>query len=276
MRSTIIAGSLALAGIAAPTSAQYYAAPEQPTYSAPRAAPIAYYRTLPALPSGYDRSDWMRDCHAYLDERRRRGRDGAVIGGLIGGAGGAVLGNELAEDGSRLTGTLIGGGIGGIAGAVIGSLIARGGDDDRLDCDGWLTEYHRVYSDQADYGYGYGDGGYGDDYAYRGGGYYRDDYRYGYRSAPVQYYNYRQGSGYGAGYGYAAGGGGGYVTTQSGGVVVIIEDRGERYIPVIREEIVEEYYEVQEREVVRERVIERVRTVPQPRPDKRIKYVKQR
>ena len=70
MRSTIIAGSLALAGIAAPASAQYYAAPEQQAYSAPRAAPIAYYRNLPALPSGYDRSDWMRDCHAYLDERR--------------------------------------------------------------------------------------------------------------------------------------------------------------------------------------------------------------
>ena len=57
--------------------------------------------------------------------------------------------------------------------------------------------------------------------------------------------------------------------------MIIEEQRGQRYVPVIREEIIEEYYEVEEREVIRERVITRV-PQPRPRPDKRIKYIKQR
>ena len=77
--------------------------------------------------------------------------------------------------------------------------------------------------------------------------------------------------------GYAGGyAGGGYAT----GVVVVVEhQRGERYVPVIREEIIEETYETTEYETVRERVTDYVPLPvehPQPRGDKRIRYTKQR
>ena len=57
--------------------------------------------------------------------------------------------------------------------------------------------------------------------------------------------------------------------------MIIEEQAGERYVPVIREEIIEEYYEVEEHEIVRERVIEHV-PHPQPEQGKRIRYIKQR
>ena len=59
--------------------------------------------------------------------------------------------------------------------------------------------------------------------------------------------------------------------------MVIEHQRGERYVPVIREEIIEETYETTEYETVRERVTNYV-PVPaeRPRGDKRIRYTKQR
>lgn len=267
MRSIILASAAALGVAAVPASAQYYRAPQTvytapPAYSAPapQYAQTQYAQTLPPLPPTYDRGDWMRDCRTYLRERRRRGETGGIIGGLIGGAGGAYAGNRLADDGSRLAGSLIGGGIGGLAGVAIGTLIGLAGRDDaKRDCRQWLAHYEQALAAQAINGGGY---------AYGGDGY---GYPQGYD------YDYRGGNGYGysQGGGYAYGYGGGYTSSQAGGVVVTIEhERGERYVPVIREEIVEEYYEVEEYEVVRERTIHP--RPAQPRGDKRIKYIKRK
>jgi len=243
MRSIIITCGAALACLSAPAAAQYYRAEQSYT-----------------PPSSYEGGAWEADCLDYLRDRDRRGDRGAVIGGLVGGVGGAVLGNEVAGDGSRLAGTLIGGGVGTLAGAAAGRSIAQGDDGYWRECEAW-------YDSRYDGGSWQGDGG---NYAY--GGYYEDAPRYGYGDG----YSYGSRGGYarsgGSGYGYSSGGG--YASAQSGGVVVIVEEqRGERYVPVIREEIIEEYYEVEEREIVRERIIERT---PHPRPDKRIKYIKQR
>ncbi|MEL7729991.1 hypothetical protein AAG612_10665 [Citromicrobium bathyomarinum] len=241
MRSIIITCGAALACLATPASAQYYRA--QQTYTPP--------------PS-YERGDWEADCLDYLRDRDRRGDRGAVVGGLVGGVGGALIGNEVAGDGSRLAGTLIGGGVGTLAGAAAGRSIARGGDDGYWqDCEAWYDSRYGGGSWQSN-GYSYYDD------APRT--FYNDRYSYGSRGGRAHY----GGSGYGYSYG------GGYASAQSGGVVVIIEEqRGQRYVPVIREEIIEEYYEVEECEVIRERVITRV-PQPRPRPDKRIKYIKQR
>ena len=63
------------------------------------------------------------------------------------------------------------------------------------------------------------------------------------------------------------------MTTESGGVVVTVEhERAERYVPVIREEIIEETYETTEYETVRERVVKEVPVKYQPRA--RQKYIK--
>ena len=147
--------------------------------------------------------------------------------------------------------------------------------DRRRDCEEWLDHYER----SADYGYDYYDGGYAYRDGYRNGG----SYSYGYPGGPTYGggYGYGYGQGYGGGYsggysgGYAGGYSGGTVTT--GGVVVIVEqERGERYVPVIREEIIEETYETTEYETVRETVIVEVprKHHPKPRKDKYIKYIK--
>ncbi|MBB3034429.1 hypothetical protein [Alteriqipengyuania lutimaris] len=258
MRSIILASAAMLGISAAPASAQYYRAPQTytapPAYAAPTVqyapphyAPPQYAQTLPPLPPTYDRDDWIRDCRVYLRDRRRRGETGGVVGGIIGGAAGAYAGNRLADDGSRLAGSLIGGGIGGLAGVAIGTLIGLAGRDDaKRDCKQWLSHYEQALAAQAINGGGYAYGG--DDYGYRGDN-----------------YGYAQGGAYAYG--------GGYSSSQVGAVVVTIEHQhAERYVPVIREEIVEEYYEVEEREVVRERIVH-PRPV-QPRGDKRIKYIK--
>lgn len=271
MRLFLISGAAALVGLAAPASAQYYA--PRPAY-APAPA-----RTSPPLPPSYDRGDWVRECRAYLRDRRRRGETGGVVGGLIGGAGGALLGNELADDGSRVAGSLIGGGIGGLAGVAIGTAIGlTGRDDERRDCRAWLEHYERAAAERAADGYGYDDY----DYDYDQGGYgygYDDGYAY---AAPGYGGGY---GGSGGGYAYASGGGysGGYASGYAGGgyaasVVVVVEhQRGERYVPVIREEIIEETYETTEYETVRERVTDYVPApVERRRSDKRIRYTKQR
>jgi hypothetical protein len=55
-------------------------------------------------------------------QRDANGR--GVAGALIGGAGGAVIGSQLAAGGHRTDGSLLGGAIGAIAGAVIGHKTA--------------------------------------------------------------------------------------------------------------------------------------------------------
>ncbi|MEC8178852.1 MAG: hypothetical protein VX072_04230, partial [Pseudomonadota bacterium] len=123
--------------------------------------------------------------------------------------------------------------------------------------DGYDYDYDYGY-DQGGYGYGYDDG-----YAYAAPGYGGGGYAY------------TSGGGYSGGYagGYAGG-------DYAAGVVVVVEhQRGERYVPVIREEVIEETYETTEYETVRERVTDYVPVPvehPQPRGDKRIRYTKQR
>ena len=269
MRLLFVFGVASFVGLAAPASAQYYA--PRPDYT-----PVPV-RSSPPPRARYDQADWERECRAYLSDRRRRSDTGAVIGGLIGGAGGALLGNEVAGDGSRLGGSLIGAGVGGIAGAAVGSAIGRAeGDESWRDCREWGERYERTGDDYGYY-HDYDDrrGGYA-----QGGGYdygYDDAYAY---AAPGYVgghggYAYARGTGYSGGYtgGYV---GGGYAP----GVVVVIEhQRGERYVPVVREEIVEEIYETIEYETVRERVIDYA-PVPveysRPQRDKRIRYTKQR
>lgn len=51
------------------------------------------------------------------------GREGAVIGGAAGAAGGALIGSAAAGSGNRGTGAVIGGVVGGAAGAVAGDQL---------------------------------------------------------------------------------------------------------------------------------------------------------
>jgi hypothetical protein len=54
------------------------------------------------------------------DPCRRDANNRGVTGALVGGAGGAVLGSQLAARGHRTDGSLLGGVVGAIAGAVVG------------------------------------------------------------------------------------------------------------------------------------------------------------
>ena len=112
-------------------------------------------------------------------------------------------------------------------------------DARRQDCWAWLSHYENTAA--ATQTYGYDDA----DYAYRGG--YRDAYRgdydrgysYGYEAPSYRAGGYRYADGYSSGYSGRYGGGGGYTTTQSGSVLVIVEQQAsERYVPVIVEEII--------------------------------------
>ncbi len=291
LRRIIFTSGFAIACVAAPASAQRYEAPGEYYAAPPAYEPQAGYAYAPpAMPPAYDRDDWVRECRAHLRDRRRRGETGGVIGGIVGGAGGALLGDELSEDGSRLAGTLIGGGIGGIAGVAIGTAIGLAGrDEERRDCKEWLRHYESAAAAQAANGYGYryddgydgrADGYSSDGYTYEGRYRRGGDYSYGYATPPAHGGNYGYSRGYSRGGGYSYGQGGGYTTTtQTGGVVVVIEEqRAERCVPVIIEEVIEEVYEVEETEIIRERVVEEVPVeyYPQPQPTKRIKYIKQR
>jgi hypothetical protein len=51
------------------------------------------------------------------------GHEGAVIGGAVGAAGGALIGSAAAGHDNRGTGALIGGVVGGAAGAVAGDQL---------------------------------------------------------------------------------------------------------------------------------------------------------
>ena len=117
--------------------------PPYPAYPYYQAYPQQSYAGVgyPPMPPVLDRDEWLAECRAYLSERRRRGDDGAVTGGLLGAAAGGLIGNRLA-DGERLGGTLIGAGVGGLVGLFIGQAIALGGDGGRSrDCKDWLRAY---------------------------------------------------------------------------------------------------------------------------------------
>jgi hypothetical protein len=58
--------------------------------------------------------------YSNYDPCRREANDRGVTGGLLGAAGGAVVGSQLAARGHRTDGSLLGGVIGAIAGASIG------------------------------------------------------------------------------------------------------------------------------------------------------------
>jgi hypothetical protein len=60
---------------------------------------------------------------AFTGCETANGHEGAVIGGAVGAAGGALIGSAAAGSGNRGTGALIGGVLGGAAGAVTGDQI---------------------------------------------------------------------------------------------------------------------------------------------------------
>lgn len=51
------------------------------------------------------------------------GHEGAVVGGALGAAGGALIGSAAAGSGNRGTGAVIGAAVGGAAGAVAGDQL---------------------------------------------------------------------------------------------------------------------------------------------------------
>jgi outer membrane lipoprotein SlyB len=63
----------------------------------------------------YGRYASARHLESCRNAERRRGNNGAVIGGI----GGALAGNALSHGGGKLGGTLIGAGVGAVAGHAI-------------------------------------------------------------------------------------------------------------------------------------------------------------
>ncbi|MDE1468141.1 glycine zipper 2TM domain-containing protein [Aurantiacibacter sp. D1-12] len=130
------------------------------------------YRNAHAPGLGYtteERNRWLAECRYvmagddYYDDGRRRGPDGALIGGLLGAVAGGVAGNRIADD-NRLLGTVVGAGLGGLAGAAIGDAIDGDGDSDYYEGmnreELWAARYCEAYLARhemgAGYGYGYG------------------------------------------------------------------------------------------------------------------------
>ena len=62
--------------------------------------------------------------YSNYDPCRREANGRGVTGALVGGAGGAVIGSQLAASGHRTDGSLLGGIVGAIAGATIGHKTA--------------------------------------------------------------------------------------------------------------------------------------------------------
>lgn len=69
--------------------------------------------------------------------------DNGTAGALLGGVGGALLGNSIAHGGGRAGGTIIG----GVAGAVVGNNIGRSSAKSSDACQGF--EYHSYYNGYA-------------------------------------------------------------------------------------------------------------------------------
>ncbi len=63
----------------------------------------------------YRHDSYARHEQSCQNAERRRGNNGAVIGGI----GGALAGNALSHGGGKLGGTLIGAGVGAVAGHAI-------------------------------------------------------------------------------------------------------------------------------------------------------------
>ncbi len=103
----------------------------------------------------YSDSYGYRDNGYRNDGRANRNTGNAVAGALIGGIGGAFIGDAVAAPGSRVAGALIGGGLGALAGTVIGGAI--GHKDNR-----YGTAYrsnrvlHQPNRGRMDYDYDYG------------------------------------------------------------------------------------------------------------------------
>ena len=122
--------SLTLAGLLLTTGATAHA-----DSSKTLAAPAVATASAEAAANGYgpqgapQTMTYPNDGQPYYgDNDRYDDRDTvhpAVIGGILGGAGGAIAGNFIKAGGSRLAGGLIGGGLGALAGVAIGELIGH-------------------------------------------------------------------------------------------------------------------------------------------------------
>ncbi|MEO6094007.1 MAG: glycine zipper 2TM domain-containing protein [Novosphingobium sp.] len=96
------------------------------------------YRRYDNYDRGYNRDRYGRrgyDERVYQDTRTWRGRDGryyckrknGTTGLLIGGAAGALVGNQIDGGHDRLLGTVLG----GLGGALLGREVDRGGESRR-------------------------------------------------------------------------------------------------------------------------------------------------
>jgi hypothetical protein len=117
-----------------------------PRYNDPRNADPRYNdpRYADRDEGGYDASRYYRDGSQYqervlsTDDRVYRGNDGryyckrndGTTGLIIGGAGGAILGNVIDGGHSRIVGTLLGGALG----AVAGKAIDQGSTNNQVRC----------------------------------------------------------------------------------------------------------------------------------------------
>jgi hypothetical protein len=117
-----------------------------PRYNDPRNADPRYNdpRYADRDEGGYDASRYYRDGSQYQervlsnDDRVYRGNDGryyckrndGTTGLIIGGAGGAILGNVIDGGHSRIVGTLLGGALG----AVAGKAIDQGSTNNQVRC----------------------------------------------------------------------------------------------------------------------------------------------
>ena len=100
--------------------------------AAAMAAPVAM--TLPAAPA--EAQARYYDRNGYYNGPTWRGRDGRYrcrkpngeTGLLIGGAAGAVIGNQVAGRGDKLLGTIIGGAVGAVVGRAVDREISGNRD----------------------------------------------------------------------------------------------------------------------------------------------------
>lgn len=85
----------------------------------PAAAEAQYFR------GGYNDGYYGRSYSDYRQDRRHYRRCSGTTGTIIGGAGGALLGREVAGRGSRTLGTILGGAAGALLGREVGKSTCR-------------------------------------------------------------------------------------------------------------------------------------------------------
>ncbi len=74
----------------------------------------------------YSRDGYYQGRSAYRGDRYYRGRRcSGTTGTIIGGAGGALLGREIAGRGNRTTGLILGGAVGALLGREVGKSTCR-------------------------------------------------------------------------------------------------------------------------------------------------------